>query len=181
MSTTVSYLPSYAGVGKLIKTSGGFSFPPIQYDFQSVWNAEDWGKLYQSQPVTLQPIIDYDRIIGSIVETLRSLLSDISAAIASIQKSGKTVFIATLAPEPYVLKKLLPVYLESDGDSVMATFFDANISISSETEDEAFDDLKSIILDTFDCLDAEPPAQLGPEPLRQLAVLRDFIGRANAA
>ena len=62
----------------------------------------------------------------------------------------------------------------------MATFYDANISISGETEHEAFTDIKGIILDTLDTLEREPESKLGPWPVQQLAILRDFIGRPDA-
>ena len=61
----------------------------------------------------------------------------------------------------------------------IASFFDANIHASGDTEEEAFRNLKSLILDTFDSLSAEPAHRLGPEPTRQLAVLRQFVRKKS--
>jgi len=93
--------------------------------------------------------------------------------------SRKTVEIRTFAPEPYQLPSPISVSVEEDADgSFLVSFFDANISTTGENEQEAFENLKSLILDVFDSLNREDPAKLGPEPRRQLAVLRRFISAA---
>lgn len=86
--------------------------------------------------------------------------------------------IATLVPEPYELTKDIPAVLQPADDGFIATFFDANISTSGDTEEEAVSNLRSLIVDIFEYLESEPMKALGPEPRRQLAVLRAFIRRA---
>ena len=83
--------------------------------------------------------------------------------------------ITTLAPEPYRILRDIPAIVEPTTDGFIATFSDANISASGDTPEEAVSNLRSLILDTFEYLVSEPPDSLGPEPARQLAVLRAFL------
>lgn len=87
--------------------------------------------------------------------------------------------ITTLAPEPYRLHRDIPVMLHAVESGFTATFFDANVSTSGDTEEEAISNLRSLIVEIFEYLDAESPEALGPEPTRQLHVLRDFIQKAS--
>ncbi len=87
--------------------------------------------------------------------------------------------ITTFTPEPYRLEREIPATVQLAPDGFTAAFFDANIATSGETQEEAVSNLKSLILDTFDFLSSEPPEALGPEPARQLAVLRGFLERES--
>ena len=97
-----------------------------------------------------------------------------------VMPSG-TAWIASFEPERYLLRRPIPVHLQSSGDQFIATFFDANITSSGDSEEEAFSNLKELILDTFDFFGDQEPSTLGPIPLRQMSVLREFIEPANAA
>lgn len=88
---------------------------------------------------------------------------------------GLMVPITTFAPEPYEVRKAIMAVIEPRPDGFVAGFFDANIYASGDTEEDALRTLKGVLLDVFDTLSAESPARLGPEPKRQLAVLREFI------
>jgi predicted RNase H-like HicB family nuclease len=96
-----------------------------------------------------------------------------------MKNAGTTTKIQTVAPEPYELLQPIEVSIvaSAHGDFV-ASFYDANIAASGDNEQEAFDNLKSFILDMFDSLSAEQESRLGPEPARQLAVLRVFLAPA---
>ena len=85
--------------------------------------------------------------------------------------------IATLAPEPYELVRAIPVVVQPAGGEFIAAFFDANISTAGDTQEEAVANLRSLLLDMFEYLESEPPEALGPEPTRQLGVLRAFLTR----
>lgn len=87
----------------------------------------------------------------------------------------KSATIHSFAPEAYEALKPIRVEIEADGDSFIATFRDASIGTSGETEQEAFENLKSLILDVFDSLRREPAERLGPVPRHQLAVLKEVI------
>lgn len=85
--------------------------------------------------------------------------------------------ITTLAPEPYQILRDIPAVVESAGDGFNATFFDANISTAGDTQEEAVSNLRSLVMDIFEYLESEAPEALGPEPTRQLGVLRVFLKR----
>jgi hypothetical protein len=85
-----------------------------------------------------------------------------------------TISITTLAPDPFDLISDIKVVVEGSDGEFIATFFDANIGMSGDTEEEAVSNLKAIIVDTFELYE-ENEAVLGPGPQKQLAVLRKFI------
>lgn len=105
-------------------------------------------------------------------ELLRGLRELTLARTASI-----IVPITTLAPEPFELIRDISVVVQPVEHGFTATFFDANISSSGDTQEEAVSSLKSLIAEIFEDLKSEPPERLGPEPTRQLAVLSAFLRR----
>jgi predicted RNase H-like HicB family nuclease len=118
---------------------------------------------------------DIGKTLQSVYESLKELTLAIGRIELRLQDRQSNAVISTFSPEPYVLKLSIPVHIRSVDESFIATFFDANISTSGETEEEAFSNLKSLIVETFDYLDLVDPEHLGPEPLRQLEVLREFM------
>jgi len=86
--------------------------------------------------------------------------------------------ITTLSPKPYQLLRDIPVIVQPVGDEFIATFFDANIGTAGDTQEEAVSNVRSLILDTFEYFESEPPEALGLEPTRQFGVLRNFLKRA---
>ena len=88
---------------------------------------------------------------------------------------AKIAPIGSFAPEPYGLLKPILVAIHSIEGGFNACWFDANIHASGDNEEEAVCNLKSLILDFFDTYSNESANGLGPEPTRQLAVLREYI------
>ncbi len=107
---------------------------------------------------------------GNLLEEIRDLRTELSRKFAPI-----VVPITTLVPEPYQLLRDIPAVVQPADDGYTATFFDANISTSGDTQEEAVSNLRSLVLDIFEFLNSEPPDTLGPEPTRQLGVLRVFL------
>src|ERR1017187_1037218 len=126
--------------------------------------------------------MDYGKMLQDIsgwVAEFSARIAKGESTIADISKQTN-VAITTLSPEPYCLKRAIPVHVQrDDGQGFIATFFDANISTSGETEEEAFSNLRSLIAESFDYLESVPIEELGPEPLRQLVVLREFVSSAQ--
>ncbi len=83
--------------------------------------------------------------------------------------------LTTLEPGHYELDGEIQAVLHPSEDGFIATFFDANIATGGDTEQEALDNLRSLIIDTFTMLESEPSEKLGREPQRQLKVLRSVI------
>lgn len=87
-----------------------------------------------------------------------------------------TVPITSLAPEPLTLRHPIFVVVQPEGDEFCATFFDANINASGDTQTEAVDNLKEILVSTYRRYSSLGESKLGPGPRRQLAVLQTVIG-----
>jgi len=85
--------------------------------------------------------------------------------------------ITTFAPEPYELVRDIPVVVTPCGDCFTASFMDANIGASGDTQQEAFDNLRELLLDLYDSLANTPDEELGPGPWRQKCVLAQFVIR----
>lgn len=47
--------------------------------------------------------------------------------------------------------------------------------MSGDNEQEAFDNLKSLIVERYEMLRQEKPENLGPEPTRQLRIVSEYI------
>jgi hypothetical protein len=86
-----------------------------------------------------------------------------------------TVPITTLAPEPLTLRQPILVVVQPDGDEFSATFFDANLNATGDTQTEAVDNLKDFLVSTYLRYSALGEGKLGPGPRRQFAVLRAII------
>lgn len=86
-----------------------------------------------------------------------------------------TFNITGFTPEPYSVKKAIPVCVQGGAGGFVASFVDANINAAGETQQEAFANLRELLLDIFDSLTALPESKLGPGPRRQLAVLWEFV------
>lgn len=110
-----------------------------------------------------------------------SLLEDIGERLSSLELAVRStaVSIQTLAPEPYELKRPIGVVVRPSGEAFEASFYDANLHGQGDTEEEAVEDLKAAIVETFESLSSLPEAELGPIPQVQRAVLSDFLRRTE--
>jgi hypothetical protein len=83
--------------------------------------------------------------------------------------------INALPGEPYKVLQPISVTFEWIGEEgVLARFDDANIEITGDTPQDAFQSLVTVLLDTFEDFSRESE-RLGPEPARQLSVLRKYV------
>lgn len=85
--------------------------------------------------------------------------------------------IQSLAPEPYEIIKPFHAVVKVQDDQYIATFFDANISASGDTQTEAIFNLKDMIVGTFEILSETSANELGPGPVQQKEVLQEFIAK----
>jgi hypothetical protein len=147
-----------------------------------------------SPPIADQPSVDDDwqpnlsqalvEFIESTTKRMRQVLifRQIESRLVALEDRPNQlccpVTITTFAPEPFRLKRDIPVLIRPDGDEFTALFVDANIGSSGETISEAVDNLKDIILSLFKKFAGMDAAKLGPGPTRQLAVLNEFIDPA---
>ena len=92
----------------------------------------------------------------------------ISAAPLEVQ-------IETFAPDDYEVLRPLRTVVRFSGDNYIATFFDANISASGDTPEDAVWNLKDVILETYEILQTFDKDKLGLGPSRQKSVLEEHI------
>lgn len=115
------------------------------------------------------------------VEHCKSLVAETIRRVGDIASSLEhtcrhvVVPLTTLHPEPYALKHPISVVVVDIDDEYQASFFEANLYASGDTEHEAIENLKSVVLDTFDDLSAAPDSELGPAPRKQKELLTYFI------
>jgi hypothetical protein len=87
--------------------------------------------------------------------------------------------IESFEPEPYEVVKTFHVVIKFQEDQYIASFFDANLSASGDTQEESVGNLKDIILGTLDILMTTDEKKLGPGPLRQRKLLAEFIRKKS--
>ena len=79
--------------------------------------------------------------------------------------------------ESYALRRPIPVAIQRlEADDFVASFEEANLAVSGETSQEAFQNLAIEILNLFEIF-SEEESNLGPEPTRQLKVLKQYLAR----
>jgi predicted RNase H-like HicB family nuclease len=142
---------------------------------------EGWAETLRQGIERLAELLEARRRESSRVDRLEQKVQDLRRGLATLAESRPLpVPITTLAPDPFEVRRPIQVVVRPAGEGYVATFFDANISMSGDTEEEALSNLRELIVDVFEELEADE-GSLGPEPSRQLAVLRGFIERTDIA
>jgi hypothetical protein len=109
------------------------------------------------------------------IENLERGLEDLKARTAQMQQSRPTIVpIQSLEPAPLAVTKTILAVVQQEDETFIASFFDANINASGETQLEAVEMLKDMIASTFRLL-TKKETVLGEGPKKQLAVLRQFV------
>jgi hypothetical protein len=85
--------------------------------------------------------------------------------------------VLSFAPEPYQPIRDIRAVVEETRGGFSATLYDANLSMCGETETEAIDGLKGVIIHTYEFL--EKQKKLGPALARQFAVLKSLVSRTK--
>jgi len=116
---------------------------------------------------------EFPRLIDLQQSTLEAITK--MSATAPAWETPITVPVTALGSEHYALVRDIPAIVQPAGGGFTATYFDANIATSGDTQEEAISNLKSLLIDLFEDLNAERSENLGPEPTRQLAILRELI------
>src|SRR5258707_15206098 len=124
-----------------------------------------------------------NRLLGKVVQTQHEdslRLQQLQEEVQSLKRQPQddrtfSVIIASLTPEPFALKRDIPVLIRHDDDSYIATFVDANINASGDTLHGAVDNLKDLLVPLFQRLSQEPKRSLGKQLLKQLAILQEFV------
>ncbi|MFN2476452.1 MAG: hypothetical protein ABR526_08955 [Chthoniobacterales bacterium] len=113
-------------------------------------------------------------LIEKVVLELRHVIAEL------LERRVIQISIDSLGVEDLVLRRPITVVVESANDCFTATFFDANINASGDSEVEAVENLKEIIVSVFHRFVELGDARLGSGPRKQFAELRSVIaGRAD--
>jgi hypothetical protein len=86
-----------------------------------------------------------------------------------------SVSITTFAPEPYELLRPISIVIEGQPEGFTASFVEANINASGDTEHEAINMVKDTILMAYERLVPKDDESLGPGPLKQKQILMSLI------
>ena len=93
-----------------------------------------------------------------------------------VSADNTVTVIGEFPEEPYEVTTPILVVLTSVGNEFLASFAEANMAMTGSTPSEAIGNLAADILDTYELYSAEE-GNLGPEPKRQLAILRRYIAK----
>lgn len=117
----------------------------------------------------------------SLADNIRTLTKEMDELKEEIRQLSKlrtfVVPLTTLAPAPFQITQQIPVTIEGDGEEFTATFTEANVSASGETEADAIANFKDSLVSSFEILEELPASRLGPLPMRQWTVLKNVLRR----
>lgn len=160
--------------------------------FRAMYPFEAMALIYSNDPFLFSGLIklliespwkNLDVSLVSLKENIRSLSSEVQELRAEIQRLSKertfVVPLTTLAPQPFQMMLQIPATIAGDGEDFTATFMEANVSASGETEADAIANLKDMLVSTYETLEEIPPQELGPLPSRQWAILKSVVKRSE--
>lgn len=104
------------------------------------------------------------------VEGLKSKLDKLNESI------GLVYAISSFVPEPYEPTTAFNIVITgNEDDGFQASFLDANLHAYGETREEALENMKCVILETYHRLREVPDDRLGKSVLRQKRVLSHYV------
>ena len=112
------------------------------------------------------------------LQALKMRLTQLEKRCEDSLKAPVCVPISTLAPEPFDVIKNFYVVVQSEEDCYVATLFDANISSSGDSQEEAVANVIDLTVMIFRSLENEDDSKLGPAMVRQKHALQSLIRRS---
>lgn len=112
-------------------------------------------------------------ILARRIDALEAEVKSLREAVSS--PKSIIVPIETMEPYPFDVVKLFHVVVEPIDGEFEASLYDANIGASGDTESEAVENLKDIIVNLFERYSKEGSTKLGPGPTKQWAILKGLL------
>jgi hypothetical protein len=129
-----------------------------------------------------RPESRWNAALVAVKDEIRSLshqLNELRQEISGLQNSRTYVVPLTTLSPAFQMTEKIPVTIEGDGESFTATFVEANISASGETEGDAIANFKESLMSTYEILEHLPASQLGELPTRQWSILQRIVRRSE--
>jgi predicted RNase H-like HicB family nuclease len=110
------------------------------------------------------------------VTGLRKEIDKLYKAIGKLSKklAAKSIFLQNLRHPSYILKQPLSVTLESEDSEIVASCYDVNMYGCGDSEEEAIDDLCSVLVEYYETL-KEDKEKLGIIPKKHWGFLSSII------
>ncbi len=109
------------------------------------------------------------------LDDLEREVEELKAQTSQMRQSRPIIVpIQSLEPAPLAIIKPILAVVQQEDETFIASFFDANINASGETQLDAVEMLRDMIASTFRLL-TKKETILGEGPQKQLAVLRQFV------
>jgi hypothetical protein len=111
-----------------------------------------------------------------LVNTLNRQVRKLSQRVAELESEPQPALvpIQSFEPLPFEVAQTILAVVQKDEGVFVASFFDANINASGDSQLDAVEMLKDMIVSTFRLL-VRKEEVLGDGPRKQLAVLRQFV------
>jgi hypothetical protein len=139
--------------------------------------AADWEKAFRTLLAKVPEVLAEKKSECLRIDALERQVERLRKLVGEVQHGDFIVVpVRTLGDEPVELTGEIPVLVQGEDDNFVATYFDAGVSMSGDTQQEAVDNLKAHIVDLFEFLEREED-KLGPWPRKQLATLRTVLRR----
>jgi hypothetical protein len=149
---------------------------PLQFALEEFYQLQMTPEAYGvTQTIELKTLAEAELELQ--VASLNQRVKEAEQRIAHLEDGGhpSIAVLTDLDPFEYEVAKPIYVSIEPDGVEYLATFTDACIAASGETQADAIENLKDMIVLLYEDLSEEPEGRLGPSPQHQLAVLKRFL------
>jgi hypothetical protein len=113
----------------------------------------------------------------SIVGLLARRVDALEAEVKLLRRVTRSVIvpIETFAPYPFEVVNLFHVVVEPVDGEFEANLYDANIGASGDTQTEAIENLKDIMVNLFEHYSKADEKKLGPGPAAKWAILKTLL------
>lgn len=164
---------------------GSFPSGPDEQHFAAgyIRITNDWMRdVWQLQEETRRNQSNWTSAFVQLADNVFLIQEQMKSVTAFMEKlAAQRTFVVPLttleSSEPLQMKLNIPATIDGDGQDFTASFTEANVSASGETEADAIANLKESLIETFEFLESIPENERGPLPSRQWEILSNVLAR----